>query len=212
MAPEVKFIHSPEEELPAGRPLKTGPLYDRLLSKGAVYGARFGWERPLWFAEAPSERDFVYSYGEQCWWGPAAREAEATTNAVTLFELSPFTKIDVIGPDALALLQQLCANGIDVAVGRAEYPSLERMMDGLRRLEASVLTLDATHLALQAGNARAANAVMLGGLFSLGLIDLTEQSLFAAMEERWPRNLVEINRKAYDLGHRAVVGTLGEAR
>ncbi len=35
-------IHYPKQERPAGRPLKTGPLYDRLLSKGAVFGARFG--------------------------------------------------------------------------------------------------------------------------------------------------------------------------
>ena len=50
-------IHFPEEERPAGRPLKTGPLYDRLRERGAVFGARFGWERPLWFAKngGPSE-------------------------------------------------------------------------------------------------------------------------------------------------------------
>ena len=31
-------IHYPEEELPAGRPLKTDPLYDRLAARGAVFG------------------------------------------------------------------------------------------------------------------------------------------------------------------------------
>lgn len=39
-------IHFPHEEYEAGRPLKTSPLYDRLASRGAVFGARFGWERP----------------------------------------------------------------------------------------------------------------------------------------------------------------------
>ena len=43
-------IHFPHEELPAGRPLRMSPLYDRLLERGAVYGVRSGWERPLWFA------------------------------------------------------------------------------------------------------------------------------------------------------------------
>ena len=43
-------IHFPHEERPAGRPLRTSPLYDRLLARGAVYGVRSGWERPLWFA------------------------------------------------------------------------------------------------------------------------------------------------------------------
>ena len=43
---------TPRRSFPAGRPLKTSPLYDRLRAKGAVFGARFGWERPLWFAHA----------------------------------------------------------------------------------------------------------------------------------------------------------------
>src|SRR5256712_12376857 len=43
-------VHYPEEELPAGRPLKVDPIYDRLANRGAVFGARFGWERPLWFS------------------------------------------------------------------------------------------------------------------------------------------------------------------
>ena len=47
--------HYPEEERPAGRPLRTSPLYDALKARGAVFGARFGWERPLWFARPGEE-------------------------------------------------------------------------------------------------------------------------------------------------------------
>jgi indolepyruvate ferredoxin oxidoreductase beta subunit len=98
---------------------------------------------------------------------------------------------------------------VDVAVGRVEYPSLDDILDGLSKLEASTVQLEATELALEAGNARAANTVMLGGLFALGLLNLSEQSLFRAMEERWPDRLVDINRKAYALGHQAVSETVG---
>ena len=35
----------PAEERPAGRPAKTTALYDRLAAKGAMFGARGGWER-----------------------------------------------------------------------------------------------------------------------------------------------------------------------
>jgi hypothetical protein len=59
-------IHYPEEELPAGRLLKTGPLYDRLLAKGAVFGARFAWERPLWFSPGGPARD-EYSFHRGNW-------------------------------------------------------------------------------------------------------------------------------------------------
>ena len=69
--------------------------------------------------------------------------------------------------------------------------------------------MDATELALEAGNTRAANTVMLGGLFALGVLDLSEKNLFGAMEERWTERLVEVNRTAYGLGYRTVRHLLG---
>ena len=45
-------IGFPAEERPAGRPAKTTPLYERLKAKGAMFGARDGWERAAWFARA----------------------------------------------------------------------------------------------------------------------------------------------------------------
>jgi indolepyruvate ferredoxin oxidoreductase beta subunit len=100
---------------------------------------------------------------------------------------------------------------VDVAVGRARYPNVESIVDGLEQLEVRVLTMDATDMALQAGNARAANTAMLGGLFALGVLDISEDSLLDAMAERWPTHLVEVNRRAYSLGYRAVQQFLGEA-
>jgi len=99
---------------------------------------------------------------------------------------------------------------VDVTVGRAEYPTLERILEALDRLQASVVTLDATELALRSGSAQAANSVMLGGLMSLGLLDIQEAKLFEAMEARWPARIVEINRTAYRLGTEAVAGSLGK--
>ena len=43
-------IRFPNEELPAGRPLKTTPVYDLLVGAGAMFGASYGLEVPLWFA------------------------------------------------------------------------------------------------------------------------------------------------------------------
>ena len=45
-------IGFPNEERPAGRPAKTSPLYGRLQAKDAVFGARGGWERAVWFPRA----------------------------------------------------------------------------------------------------------------------------------------------------------------
>src|SRR5262249_22279254 len=42
----------PNEELPAARPVRRSPLYEKLIAAGAVMGANFGLEHPLWFAPA----------------------------------------------------------------------------------------------------------------------------------------------------------------
>ena len=43
-------IRFPNEELPAARPLRTTPIYDRLVAENAVFGEYCGLENPLWFA------------------------------------------------------------------------------------------------------------------------------------------------------------------
>lgn len=98
---------------------------------------------------------------------------------------------------------------VDVSAGGMQYPRMENIIDALRRLGARVFTMDATDLALQAGSERAANVAMLGGLFALGEVDVTEKSLFQAMEDRWPSQLIEVNRKAYQLGRQYVLERKG---
>ena len=43
-------IRFPNEELPAARPLRTTPIYDRLVAENAVFGEYCRLENPLWFA------------------------------------------------------------------------------------------------------------------------------------------------------------------
>ncbi len=68
-------IHYEDEETLAGRPLKTDPLYDMLAKRGAVFGSRFGWERPLWFSALASRlstsRRCVSPAGTSRWDGSA---------------------------------------------------------------------------------------------------------------------------------------------
>ena len=52
-------------------------------------------------------------------------------DGAALLDLTPFTKIDVSGPDALALLNHLAAAQMDVAVGRAVYTPLLNERGGI---------------------------------------------------------------------------------
>ena len=118
---EVFRMHWPYRQPSAGRCVRRSALHDAFAAAGAVFGAPAGWERPLWFARDESESRIRYSYGAQHWWPAAAHEAEAIRDGVGLLELTPFTKIDVRGADALALLQRLCTAEIDIEPDRAVY-------------------------------------------------------------------------------------------
>jgi dimethylglycine dehydrogenase len=105
-------IHYPEEELPAGRPLKTSPLYDRLAHRGAVYGVRFGWERPLWFAGDGGPAQDAYSFRRGNWHEAVGEECRAVRSRVGMLDQTSFAKFELSGPGAEKLLDRLCANAI----------------------------------------------------------------------------------------------------
>ena len=138
---EVFAMHWPYRQSNAGRGVRRSALHDAFAAAGAVFGAPAGWERPLWFARDESESRIRYSYGTQHWWPAAEREATAVRDGVALLELTPFTKIDVRGPDALALLQRLCTRDVDIAPDRAVYTLMLNSRGGIET-DVTVTRLD----------------------------------------------------------------------
>lgn len=114
-------LHWPFKQPKAGRGLRTSALHERWARQGAVFGVTAGWERGLWYARDDGERNLPYSVGEQPWHAIAVREAAVMRSGAVLVDLSPFTKIDLAGADALGLLQHCATANIDVANGRAVY-------------------------------------------------------------------------------------------
>lgn len=114
----VFYNHFPMEERPACRPAKTPPVYEKLLEAGAVMGARFGWERPNWFAPKGVERTDRYSFRRSNWFEPVGAETIAMRERAGLIELSSFAKYTVEGHGARAWLDRLVANAIPKTIGR----------------------------------------------------------------------------------------------
>ncbi|MEP7099603.1 MAG: FAD-dependent oxidoreductase [Burkholderiales bacterium] len=113
----------PRQELETARPLRTSPLYDLLADKGAVFGSKNGWERASYFKPAgahPAE----YGLGRPAWLDWVIDEQRATREAVALYDQTSFSKLLLQGRDALAVLQRLCANEIDIAVDKMVYTAL----------------------------------------------------------------------------------------
>ena len=111
-------VHYPHEELTAGRPLKVSPLYARLAGRGAVYGARFGWERPLWFAPGGVARDEEYTFRRPDWLPAVATECAGVRERVGILDQTSFAKYELSGSGARDLLDRLCANSLPAAEGR----------------------------------------------------------------------------------------------
>jgi len=124
-------MHWPFKQYKTGRGLRKSAWHDCLSEQGAVFGAPTGWERPLWYARDDEQKEIQYSYGEQHWWPAARREALHCQAHVSLFELSPFTKLEISGTDAVGFLQRLCCSDIDVDVGRAKYTLMLNRRGGI---------------------------------------------------------------------------------
>jgi glycine/D-amino acid oxidase-like deaminating enzyme/glycine cleavage system aminomethyltransferase T len=114
----------PRQELESGRPLLKSPLYERLRSKGACFGSKTGWERANWFAPAGQRPAVRYTLERPDWLDAVIEEQRAVRNAVGVFDQTSFGKLSVTGRDALAVLERLCANRIDVPVGRIVYTAM----------------------------------------------------------------------------------------
>ncbi|WP_159949865.1 FAD-dependent oxidoreductase [Rhizobium sp. 18065] len=124
-------IGFPHEEYQSGRPRLVSPLYDRLKGHGAVFGSKLGWERPNWFAPAGTEGSDVYSMGRQNWFDAVGAEHHHVREAVGIFDQSSFAKYEMRGPDAVRVLDRICANDLTKPVGRLSYTQLLNTRGGI---------------------------------------------------------------------------------
>ena len=109
------FTPLPGEELPAARPRRTSPLYEKLKARGCVYTETFGWERPKWFS--PDGREEEYGYRRNNVFDVVRDECLAVRERAGILDLSGFAKYDVTGAGARAFLDRVCANRMPDAGG-----------------------------------------------------------------------------------------------
>ena len=114
----VFIIHYPDEERPAARPLKTAPCYERMRQKGAVFGQKFGWERPNWFAAGGMKQEDHWSFRRSRWFEAVKREVLHVHAAAGLLDMTPFAKCRIAGPGAAAWLDWMLANRLPAKNGQ----------------------------------------------------------------------------------------------
>lgn len=113
----VFVIHYPDEERPAARPLRTAPCYERMKAKGAVFGQKFGWERPNFFATGDMPQEDHWSFRRSRWFAAIEKEIDNVTRNVGLLDMSAFAKCRIAGPGAEAFLDGFVANTLPARAG-----------------------------------------------------------------------------------------------
>jgi len=124
-------IHWPGHEMASGRPARRSPFHDDLKARGAVYGAKFGWERPNWFARPGDDPvDRPAFEGRPNWFAAVGEEHKAVREGVALIDQSSFAKFELTGPGAFAAIDRVAANQVG-APGRAVYTQLLNEAGGI---------------------------------------------------------------------------------
>ena len=106
----------PNEQLPAGRPLKMAPAHDAMTEAGCKWGVSWDLEVPLYFApkgfeETPTlKRSNAHDI--------VAQECRAIREGVGLLDITGFSRYEVTGPNAEAWLDRIMASKLPTP-GRA---------------------------------------------------------------------------------------------
>ncbi len=104
-------IRFPNEELPAGRPQQTSPLYDVMKHDNhAVMGDSWGLETPMWFAPSAEQAHDQLSFHRSNDFEAVAAEVRQTRQSVGVTEISNFAKYEIVGHGAEAFLSRLMTN------------------------------------------------------------------------------------------------------
>lgn len=107
----------PNEQLPAGRPMKMAPAYSDMSAAGCQWGASWGLEVPLYFAPTPDFEEKP-SLRRSNAHDIVAAECRNVRANVGLLDITGFSRFDVSGDGAEAWLDHIMASKLP-APGRA---------------------------------------------------------------------------------------------
>jgi dimethylglycine dehydrogenase len=92
----------PNEQLPAGRPLKTTPAYDAMAAAGCNWGNSWGLEIPLYFAPVGFEEKPTLKRSNA--FDIVGAECRMVREDVGLLDIASFSRYEVTGPEAQSWL------------------------------------------------------------------------------------------------------------
>ncbi|TFD23917.1 MULTISPECIES: GcvT family protein [Cryobacterium] len=138
---EIYDVLHPLQSKLSPRNLRVSPFHARHKQLGGFFLESGGWERPYWFeANAELLKEMPDSWlppARDAWSGMfsspiAAAEAWKTRTAVAMYDMTPLKRLEVSGPGALKLLQELTTADMDKKPGAVTYTLLLDDTGGIR--------------------------------------------------------------------------------
>ena len=153
------IIH-PNEQWAGNRNIRLSPYYDQEKALDAVFFETVGWERPWWYE---SNAGLVEKFGdavmprtgewESRWWSPIINaEHLQMRETAGIVDLTAFAIFDIVGPGALASVQQTAVRQMDVAVGRVVYTPILGINGGFKS-DLTIMRLGKDHFRVVTGGA-----------------------------------------------------------
>jgi glycine cleavage system aminomethyltransferase T/glycine/D-amino acid oxidase-like deaminating enzyme len=136
---EVYDILHPRQQPASPRKLRLTPFHERHAKLGASFITGAGWERPQWFeANRPLVGGVTHDWARRTGWAAQlwspieGAEHLAVRERAGVFDITPYVKLHVQGPDALSFLERVCANRIDRQEGTVIYTAMLTPRGGIR--------------------------------------------------------------------------------
>ena len=132
---------------------------------------------------------------------------EAVGNAYMIMGFEPSEtcrNIQLANRDSVILMNLDPVLPSMVAAGFEEYPPIDSLVDSVRQVNDNLVTIDATSIAIQAGKAVAANAVMIGAVAAIEGFPIPKDVLRNVLEKQVPEKFRELNLKAFEMGYESV--------
>jgi indolepyruvate ferredoxin oxidoreductase, beta subunit len=113
------------------------------------------------------------------------------------FELmESYRSLPLLRPGATVVANDLCIAPPSVLMGQEQYPA--DLSEKIKQLFPDFILVDGQQLAIDAGNARAANTVLLGAVSKR--MNIEEKYWLESIERMVPKKALEVNLKAFQVG------------
>lgn len=93
---------------------------------------------------------------------------------------------------------------LGVLIGEDEYPSLDDIAAEIDEMCLESYALPATEMAVEAGNAKVANIIMMGALAAMDEMPIEPEEFYKALEQNFKGKVLEMNKEVFMTGFNAV--------